>query len=86
VEATPAIKQFCEEKVGRAIKNFEGVKEVRLVPARHSSTAAAPTLPRAQERRSCPGLVMAPWFCDSLAIPNSCFVPSLAALLPCRLT
>lgn len=28
VEATPAIKNFCEEKVGKAIKNFEGVKEV----------------------------------------------------------
>lgn len=28
VEATPAIKNFCEDKVGKAIKNFEGVKEV----------------------------------------------------------
>ncbi|KAL4440408.1 hypothetical protein ABPG75_003409 [Micractinium tetrahymenae] len=28
VEATPAIKSFCEEKVGKAIKNFEGVKEI----------------------------------------------------------
>lgn len=28
VEATPAIKSYCEDKVGKAIKNFDGVKEV----------------------------------------------------------
>ena len=29
VEATPAIKAYCEDKVGNAIKHFDGVKEVR---------------------------------------------------------
>lgn len=28
VEATPAIKSYCEEKVGKAIRNFDGIKEV----------------------------------------------------------
>lgn len=31
VEATPAIKNYCEEKVGKATKNFEGLKEVSLI-------------------------------------------------------
>ncbi|KAI3431429.1 hypothetical protein D9Q98_004482 [Chlorella vulgaris] len=28
LDTTPAIKQYCEDKVGKAIKNFDGVKEV----------------------------------------------------------
>jgi len=28
VEATPAIKTFVEDKVGKAVKNFDGVKEI----------------------------------------------------------
>ncbi len=31
IEATPAIKSYCEDKVGNAIKHFDGVKEVRSV-------------------------------------------------------
>jgi ribosome-associated translation inhibitor RaiA len=29
VETTPAIKQYVEDKVGKAVKNFDGIKEVR---------------------------------------------------------
>lgn len=29
IEATPAIKSYCEDKVANAIKHFDGVKEVR---------------------------------------------------------
>ncbi|EFN54053.1 hypothetical protein CHLNCDRAFT_136132 [Chlorella variabilis] len=28
LETTPAIKQYCEDKVGKAVKNFDGIKEV----------------------------------------------------------
>jgi hypothetical protein len=30
LDTTPAIKQYCEDKVGKAIKNFDGVKEVSV--------------------------------------------------------
>ena len=41
VEATPAIKSYCEDKVAKATKNFEGIKEVGGAASRGEGRAVS---------------------------------------------
>lgn len=47
LETTPAIKQYCEDKVGKAVKNFDGIKEVGRRQTRR------PVVPPLMFLRSC---------------------------------
>ena len=46
LEATPAIKAYCEDKVSNAIKHFEGVKEVGAARSGAASERCCPPLAR----------------------------------------